>query len=86
MLPLLEIVSVGVTPEGSGLLFGPKNDSKIDGDTLRSGIGVIVAEQSRLQFSPIIILEPALKMVTAPILTAVNLYLATNDYLNFVVT
>jgi hypothetical protein len=74
MLPLLEIVSVGVTPEGSEPLFGPKNHSKVGEDTLGSGIGVIVAEQSRIEFSPVT-LEPDLKIVTAPILTAVDFYL-----------
>ena len=76
MSPLLEMFSVGVTPEESEPLFGPKNHSKIGGDTIRSGIGVIVAEHSRLEFPPaivIILLEPDLTMVTAPILTTVSL-------------
>jgi hypothetical protein len=73
MSPLLKTVSVGVTPEGSESLFGPKNHSKVGEDTTGSGIGVIVAEHSRLEFPPVI-LEPDLWMVTAPILTAVSLF------------
>ena len=72
----LEIVSVGVTPEGSEALFGqwPKNHSNVGWDTIGSGIGMIADEHSRLEFSPaIILLEPGLMMVTAPILTAVSL-------------
>ena len=39
-MSLLKIVSVGVTPEGSGALpFGPKNHSKVGEGILGSGKG-----------------------------------------------
>ena len=59
MLLLIKLVDVAVTPGGRGTLFGPNIHSSIS-DELEgmlsgrpgSGLGVIVAEHTRVEFSP----------------------------------
>ena len=71
-MPLF-VTSDTVTPEGSEVLVGPKNHSKLGGG-ISSGRGlvVIVAEHSRMKVvSPTVLawLEPEREMVTALIST-----------------
>ena len=55
---MAKAVIVIITPEGSELLFGPKNHSKFGEGTLGGrGLGAIVAEHTREELLPTV-LEP----------------------------
>ena len=69
MLPLFVTLDT-VTPKGSDLLFGTKNHSKFGEVTMYGkGLGVISAEQFRVNVSSTIVLLES-EMVTEPISTA----------------
>ena len=61
---MLLLSGVVITPEGRGLLFGPKNHSTVGEGTFSGrGLVVIIAEHTREPVPPAVFREPDVVMV-----------------------